>query len=72
MAGGQGCSWSSLRKGRRRKAEHAVWEQSQEPGRKALGRKFMSSHPESLNFTGFWLELLPATYWIAGGGRVRV
>ena len=41
-------------------------------GGRALGRKFMSSHPESLNFMGFWPELLPAAYWTAGSGCVCV
>ena len=41
-------------------------------GGRALGRKFMSSHPESLNFMGFWPELLPAAYWTAGSGSVCV
>ena len=39
LAGGQGGSWTSLRKGRRRKREYAVWEKSQEPGRKSIGKK---------------------------------
>ena len=39
-------------------------------GGRASGRKFMSSHPESLNFMGFWPELLPTAYWTAGGGSV--
>ena len=39
MTRGQGGSWTSLRKGRRRKREYVVWEKSQEPGRKSVGKK---------------------------------